>query len=244
MLSIENLEQFAKVKQTDVENVAREYFQHLFLSFLYQQPGSENLLFKGGTALRIILQSPRFSEDLDFTGIHITIRGIEDLFAAALSGIEKTGINVEIVESKKTTGGYLGTAKFLSYGKSISIQIEVSLRNGKMPKGTLTLIHSDYLPPYTVVHLPVKDIVAEKISAITHRHKARDFYDYFFLLAGNYPQTREAKNIKMVLKLLAESKLNFGAELKKFLPASHAMQMRNFKKILERKILNYVGKNA
>lgn len=244
MLNIENLEQFAKVKQTDIENVAREYFQHLFLSFLYQQPGSANLLFKGGTALHILFQNPRFSEDLDFTGIHITIREVENLFAAALSEIEKTGINVEIVESKKTTGGYLGIAKFLAYGKIINIQIEVSLRNGKTSKGTLTLIQSDYLPPYTLVHLPVENIVAEKIAAIIFRHKPRDFYDYFFLLSGNYPQAREAKNIKTVLKLLRESKLNFGAELKKFLPLSHAIQMKDFKKILERKILNYLGKNV
>lgn len=91
MLNIENLEQFAKLKQTDVENAVREYYQHLFLSFLYQHPGSENLLFKGGTALRIIFQSPRFSEDLDFTGTHITIREVENLFAGSLSEIEKTG---------------------------------------------------------------------------------------------------------------------------------------------------------
>lgn len=68
MLSKENLEKFTKQKQTSVQNVVREYCQHLFLSFLYQNPGSEKLLFKGGTALRIVLKSPRFSEDLNFTG--------------------------------------------------------------------------------------------------------------------------------------------------------------------------------
>jgi predicted nucleotidyltransferase component of viral defense system len=244
MLSIENIEQFAKLKQTDLENAVREYYQHLFLSFLYQQPHSENLLFKGGTALRIIFQSLCFSEGLDFTGARITIREVESLFTSVLSEIEKTGVNVEIVEGKKTTGGYLGIAKFFAYEKTVSIQIEVSLRNGKTPKGIRTLIHSDYLPPYTLVHLPIKDIVAEKIAALSFRHKSRDFYDYFFLLSGNYLQTKETKNLKIVLKLLHESKLNFGTELKKFLPASHAMQMKNFRKILEQKILNYLGEKG
>lgn len=244
MLNIENLEQFAKLKQTDVGNTVREYYQHLFLSFLYQNPGSEGLLFKGGTALRIIFQSPRFSEDLDFTGAHITIREVEGLFANTLSDIEKTGINVEIAEGKKTTGGYLGIANFSSYERTISIQIEVSLRNGKAPKGIRTLIHSDYLPPYTVVHLPIENIIVEKISALSFRHKSRDFYDYFFLLSGNYPQAKDVKNLKTVLKLLRESKLNFGTELKKFLPASHAMHMKDFKKILEQKILSYLGRDG
>lgn len=242
MLNIENLQQFAKLKQTDLENVVREYYQHLFLSFLYQQPHSENLLFKGGTALRIILQSPRFSEDLDFTGARITIQEIENLFTNVLSEIEKTGINVEIIEGKKTTGGYLGIAKFFSYEKIANIKIEVSLRSGKAPRGTRTLIHSDYLPPYTLVYLPIKDIVVEKIAALSFCHKSRDFYDYFFLLCGNYLQAKETENLKTVLKLLRESKLNFGAELKKFLPVSYAMQMKDFRKILEQKILNYLGK--
>jgi predicted nucleotidyltransferase component of viral defense system len=57
--------------QTTAENVVREYFQHLFLSAIYRKKGSEKLLFKGGTALRIVWHSPRFSEDLDFTGSRI-----------------------------------------------------------------------------------------------------------------------------------------------------------------------------
>ena len=61
MLSRDNLEKFTKQGQTSVQNVVREYCQHLFLSFLYQNPGSEKLLFKGETALRIIFKkSPIF----------------------------------------------------------------------------------------------------------------------------------------------------------------------------------------
>src|SRR3989338_1779982 len=71
MLSLESLREFTKKYQTKETNVLREYVQHLFLSSLYRFPGSERLLFKGGTALRIIYQSPRFSEDLDFTGQNI-----------------------------------------------------------------------------------------------------------------------------------------------------------------------------
>jgi len=40
--------------QTSEQNIAREYCQHLFLSYLYRKKESEKLLFKGGTALRVI----------------------------------------------------------------------------------------------------------------------------------------------------------------------------------------------
>ena len=49
----------------------------IFLSYLYQEPGSEKLLFKGGTALRIVFKSPRFSEDLDFSGFNFKHAEIE-----------------------------------------------------------------------------------------------------------------------------------------------------------------------
>ncbi len=242
MLSKENLEQFTKSKQTDVENVAREYCQHLFLSFLYQQPRSERLLFKGGTALRIIFGSPRFSEDLDFTASGITQKEVEELFTNTLADIEKTGIKVDIDEGKKTTGGYLGIAIFSVYDRKIRIQIEISFRNGRRFKGIRALAQNDYLPAYTLVHLPIEDIIAGKLKALNTRHKPRDFYDYYFLLSGNYPLAKDKKTLEMILKLLKSSKINFRTELKKFLPASHAMHLRDFNKVLEQKILSYLGK--
>ena len=76
-------------------------------------------------------------------------------------------------------------------------------------------------------------------EALTARHKPRDFYDYFFLLSGDYPAARTKENLKKVLKLLRKENTNFQAELKKFLPASHTMHLRDFKKILEEKIMAY-----
>lgn len=239
MLSKENLEKFTKLFQTDIENVAREYCQHLFLSFLYQQAEAERLLFKGGTALRILFKSPRFSEDLDFTGSGITQNTIEELFANTLLEIEKTGVKLDISEAKKTTGGYLGIATFFLYELKIKVQIQVSLRVGKRLKGVRALVQSDYLPAYTLVHLPIEDIVAGKLQALFSRAKPRDFYDYYFLLSGNFLVIKEKKNLEKVLTLLHDSEINFRTELKKLLPASQAMLLRDFKKILEQKILNY-----
>ena len=240
MLSRDSLEKFTKLQQTSVQNVVREYCQHLFLSFLYQNPGSEKLLFKGGTALRFLLKSPRFSEDLDFTGAGIAPKEIEELFTDTLAGIEKTGMTVRVEEARKTTGGYLGIAAFGAYDLKVNIQIEVSLRKGKEPKKTRALVTSDYLPAYTLVHLSLEDIIRGKLEALAARHKPRDFYDYFFLLSGGYPEARTKENLTKVLKLLQKDNTNFQAELKKFLPAGHTLRLRDFKKILEQKILGYL----
>ena len=88
MLEKRLIQQLTDRYQTTADNVVREYFQHLFLAQLYQEKGSDRLLFKGGTALRIIWQSPRFSEDLDFTGVNLSIRGIEATMEDTLGKIE------------------------------------------------------------------------------------------------------------------------------------------------------------
>lgn len=242
MLSIANLEKFIKQTQTSSENVVREYCQHLFLSFLYKQNGSEKLLFKGGTALRIVFSSPRFSEDLDFTGANITQAEVEEIFINTLANIEHTGIHVELMEGKPTTGGYLGIVTFYAYEKTIPVQIEVSLRRGKGITGVRALVENDYIPAYTLVHLPKEEIIKGKIQALINRHKPRDFYDYFFLLSGNYPLVKEKVNLVQVLALLKKTKTNFRNELRKFLPASHSMHLKDFNNILEQKILDFLGK--
>ena len=57
------------ILRTPEPNVAREYVQHVLLASLFGGIKDEvKLAFKGGTALRLLRQSPRFSEDLDFTG--------------------------------------------------------------------------------------------------------------------------------------------------------------------------------
>ena len=192
--------------------------------------------------MRIVFYSPRFSEDLDFTGVKITQHKVEELFINTLANIKKTGIPVVLKEGKYTTGGYLGIFEFTVYDKITEIYFEVSLRNNNPMRGTRTLIENDYIPAYTLVHLPKEEIIKGKMQSLINRRKPRDFYDFFFLLSGNYPLMKEKTNLVQVLALLKKSKINFRGELKEFLPASHIMHLRDFKKVLEQKILSFLGK--
>lgn len=68
--------------------------------------------FKGGTALRMIYRSPRFSEDLDFSAGQTSLKTIEDLIIDALTDIEREGIGVSLKEAKETSGGIFGQNGF------------------------------------------------------------------------------------------------------------------------------------
>jgi predicted nucleotidyltransferase component of viral defense system len=95
MISQDSILQAARSQQTTELNVAREYCQHLFLRAFYRQAGSERVLFKGGTALRIVFGSPRFSEDLAFSGFGATVNEIETWVLEAVGDIEQHGIGIE-----------------------------------------------------------------------------------------------------------------------------------------------------
>ena len=53
--------------QISLEQVVREEYEILLLKEIFESEFGANLVFKGGTALRLVYNSPRFSEDLDFT---------------------------------------------------------------------------------------------------------------------------------------------------------------------------------
>ena len=84
MINRQYLEKKALKQQTITFNLVREYLQHRFLMYLYQKKLSQFLYFKGGTALRIVFESPRFSEDLDFSIMKLSKKKIEDLLQEVL----------------------------------------------------------------------------------------------------------------------------------------------------------------
>ncbi|GAF99307.1 unnamed protein product, partial [marine sediment metagenome] len=57
-----------------LRGAAREYLQVLTLKTLYGLPKAKELVFLGGTALRMGYNHTRFSEDLDFDAASLTFR--------------------------------------------------------------------------------------------------------------------------------------------------------------------------
>lgn len=242
MLTLESLKEFVKKYQTLEKNVVREYIQYLFLSSLYKRPQSEKLLFKGGTALRFVFQSPRFSEDLDFTGKGIRhSRFIDKLFIETLSEIEKQGIKTDLQEAKTTSGGYLGVVHYELHGFKEDMKFEVSLRKGRKFVEEETTIISDYTPPYNLVHLSGKGIVESKLEALLERRKSRDYYDlYFFLRHPQLHKFVKKDKLQVVLKSLGKERINFKPELSAFLPVSHHRIIKDFKLNLSKEIKKFL----
>lgn len=228
------LEQYAVKTQTSLRNILREYFQHLFLFNFYKGKESEHFYFKGGTALKLIFNSPRFSEDLDFSADKNSFT-FENVFEKVLLQIQKEGIDANLLESKKTTNGHLAIIKFTIYNERFEIKTEVSYRKKNLI-GEKLLVFSDFFPSYVVNVLQVGDLIGEKQTALLERRKARDFFDLYFILR-NHNLRRFLKidnDFLITLKKLLEKKdlKQIEEEIKPFLPKSFWIILKDFKKNL------------
>lgn len=240
MISEEFITNLANKYQTNELNVRREYFQYLFLYYFYQQPKAANIYFKGGTALRILHNSPRFSEDLDFNSAFIKFDEIEDLLLDTLSQIEKENIRFNLKEAKKTSGGFFAIVSFEVFEQPIEVQIEVSLREEEKRGEVMAVTNNDYVPTFNVVSVTEDQLVSGKIRALLDRKKPRDFYDLYFILRSRLAVAQKGEVLPRVLKALNASSLNFEKELKQYLPKSHWAIIKDFKKILERELERFI----
>lgn len=237
MIIAEQIKDIATKTQTSETNIAVEYCQHLFLSNLYRLTKGDNLLFKGGTALKIIFNSPRFSEDLDFSANTASAGKIESLLLDTLEKVGSEGIAVGVLEAKTTSGGYLAQFSFNWLDYSVTIRCEVSFRQkGRQNKSELFTVNPEYLPTYTLIALNINQLIEEKIQACLTRQKPRDFYDVYFLLRSRLVSPKQKILLTKVQQKFDNSKINFSAELKKFLPVSMHPIVKNFRKTLNQEL--------
>ncbi|MBU1127430.1 MAG: nucleotidyl transferase AbiEii/AbiGii toxin family protein [Patescibacteria group bacterium] len=237
------LQEIAVKKETSFRNVLREYFQHLFLTEFYKQPSSENYLFKGGTALKLLFNSPRFSEDLDFSGFIKESTAYEKILEQTLLSFSFENIKVDLLESKATSGGHLAIIDFLAFREKIEIRSEISFRKGIL-KREILLATPLIVPSYKVYALSRELLVEEKIGALLSRQKPRDFFDLYFIL--------RKEDLRQVLKLSqkqrsaiiswldrSQEKTKIQRELKPLLPKSYWQVIANFPLILKKELGEY-----
>ncbi|MBI4414937.1 MAG: nucleotidyl transferase AbiEii/AbiGii toxin family protein [Candidatus Kerfeldbacteria bacterium] len=246
MITQDSIRQLANQYHTSEHpNIVREYFQHLFLSELYKISDAEHLLFKGGTALRILYGSPRFSEDLDFSLFSVPERErtrlVESLFEKVLVSVERSGIAVTYgPKPGPTREGYFGSASFVLFDyPPVEIEINVSERNGRTVEGEVNTIASLFVPTYNIFHLPQIDLVHEKVfGALLGRKKERDFYDLYFLLRKNMLSGEQKKKLApYAQEIIAEAELrDFALELGVFLPADQQSIVKSFAATLKGEI--------
>ncbi|HAZ29419.1 TPA: hypothetical protein DCY43_01530 [candidate division WWE3 bacterium] len=239
MLSQDELTKIATKMQTSKDNTYREYAQNLFLNRFYENELARHIFFKGGTALRLLYRSPRFSEDLDFSSNLQLLKGIEQVVEDTLIKLEVSNISAGVLESKETENGYIGVFSVDVWGQSIRVKLEISYRE-KASHGSIRTVNGPYNPPYPVWGLDQKTMVDQKVAALMTRHKPRDFYDIYFLLRSDMLTSENKNIIKEIHSLTQKTTIDFEKELRVFLPKNHWMMIEDFKSILLEELKRYI----
>lgn len=176
----------------------REYLQYKILDIIFASEYATKLSFLGGTALRILYNNTRFSEDLDFDNFDLQEGEFEALSEKVKAGLEAQGLKVEINNVSKDA--YRCNVRFpdILYtnelspheGEKVLMQIDSLAHDFKYQPDKKILNKFDVFSEIFVTPLDI--LLSQKIYAAVNRRRAkgRDFFDIVFLLSltkPNYP---------------------------------------------------------
>ena len=225
-MQITNLASFFRI---DRFTILREYLQLVFLSYLFRQRQASKIYFKGGTAIHLLFDSPRFSEDLDFSTV-LSAAEVNQLIGKTEAEMRREIPEIKILLWHRGKRGirFKSIYKSADFKYPTAIRIDVSFEKPLRPASSplVTGFPITFFP--VVSHLAAEEILAEKIRALLERAKGRDVFDLWFLLSKKVAMDRElvAKKIgrKTFLPELRRKIANFPdkilkLDLDQFLPA-------------------------
>jgi predicted nucleotidyltransferase component of viral defense system len=251
MIDLTALKGYARKYQIDVFTVLREYLQIVLLNAMFKIDIGNLLVFKGGTAMRLMYGSPRFSEDLDFnamTGKDVLRKLIKEVVYEAKKSVP--GLSLKEL---KSVGGFNAKVylKTEIAPMPLTVKFDFSEREKTRQKIEKTISTELPIQSYSlIVAMSEQEILAEKIRTIFQRKKGRDMYDIWYLL--NKKVMLDTRLLKTKFKLINKSYnqeetirqvLSFTEEklekdLVKFLPLDQREMVKKLPEMIVDKITN------
>jgi len=200
MIQLDQLKNFfppyLREKPTYSKYIFKEYLQLLILDYLTTTPYIRNIVFIGGTNLRLTKGIERFSEDLDFDCKNMSRVKFIEMTDGIIKCLLRNGFNVEPRDKENN--------KLKAYRRNLffpELLFNLGLSGYRNERFLIKIESQDQEIEYDrqmanikgcgfFFSFPVptdKVICAMKISALLSRQKGRDFYDSMFLLDQTQP---------------------------------------------------------
>lgn len=179
-----------------------EFLQHLILQSLYRQNAFKNITFTGGTALRLLYNTGRFSEDLDFSLTEKSDINLENTVAVIKNDLNLQGLKLDVsTKAPKTVfqSGFRFPELLKEFNLSplkdqkLTVKFEIDTNPPRGGEKEILLVASPL--SYTVSVFVLPSLFATKLHAVFFRKylKGRDYYDLIWYLG---------KKVKPNFKLL------------------------------------------
>ncbi|MDD2780028.1 nucleotidyl transferase AbiEii/AbiGii toxin family protein [Sulfuricurvum sp.] len=206
---IKMLEKYDLSNSNSSYDALREILQEIVLLGLYDAGFFKHAAFYGGTALRILHNLPRFSEDLDFSLLESNLTfNLKPYEEAIIQTLQSFGFDVTIEIKEKNTNSAIASAfikgntiehlininapkditKAIHKDQAVKIKLEVDT-NSPLDFETSSVI---LLTPraFSINAMTLSSLYAGKMHAIlcrawSTRPKGRDWYDLVWYVANN-----------------------------------------------------------
>lgn len=175
--------------------ILREYLQVKILQAIFESKQASQVTFIGGTALRILHDNQRFSEDIDLDHIKLEWMDFDELIQKVARFLTLEGFTVEVQGVAK--GAYLYYLRFpeLLYRQGMSPHLEQKLliRVDSAAQGYTYQPEVRILNKFDVFTevraAPLALLLSHKLYTAVNRKrpKGRDFFDITFLLSRANP---------------------------------------------------------
>jgi len=233
MLTFEQLKkEYSGLELAYSKNILVEYLQYELLDSIYKQKKSSHLVFIGGTAIRIVHNGNRFSEDLDFDNYGLSFSDFSKLMQEVVRDMELKGFILEFRFVEK--GAFHCYIKFpkilldnnLSNLESEKILVRIDTVKRKKIFPTEVYVLNKFNVYRNILVNPIDIALSQKLMTIIGRprKKGRDFYDVSYLYGKTEP------NFSYILKNYSLQKDEFS---KKILDICRGLNFKNLSKDVE-----------
>ena len=178
---------------------ARDAVQTLMQVVVLRHLSLEGAQLIGGTALVLGHGNPRFSEDVDLTGV-MEPRALE-------SGLKKAAIEIEgwlnapaVLSLRKPHGRTWRMTCRLSRAESLQLHVDTQPLRGLTTQSII--IRYPSISPFACAAVTVNEIMADKIVAVAYRRYlgGRDLFDLWFHWLGSERRVAAAPEIQQQVK--------------------------------------------
>jgi predicted nucleotidyltransferase component of viral defense system len=200
MLDLQNIRAFypgsPESPDTDIQ-LYKEYLELMVLDYLSSHSQIGKLTFIGGTALRLLRQIDRFSEDLDFDCKNLSQEEFASLTDDVVRFLRRNGLPA-VAKEKESDAlmAFRRTIQFpqLLYDLGLSpyrekkfvLKIEAQDQGVDYQRDMFTVNRDGFY--FRIPSPSDATLYAMKLSTILHRGKGRDFYDAMFLGSRSEPE--------------------------------------------------------
>ena len=186
-----------KPSKQDLFNQYRENTIIEVVQAIAKSKAGSHIAFKGGTALKLFYDLPRYSEDIDYDSLR-------NIFPQELMNILKTMTTKkrwEITDDAVKHNTVLMELRFAGPERNFRVKIEISTREKEL-KTTVLLLRG--VPVQT---LEPTLLMTEKLMTFIDRQAGRDIFDAWFILNNAYALDEE-----IILKTFGDE-VNFYSEI-------------------------------